>query len=204
MDRTASAERQASAADTPADVITPEEKLICLGSWLERTTLKETQAAQACSILPASTLAIGAAFAGAFVGIDHRWSALVFFLVFAFGALALFLYHHRRWTIWKAVAMHLQTEQKLMIGQNRSKSWSKTGRHPPEQLARLFEQREPLRLLSGPALALYSAALILGMLLLVFAIAKDYDLLSPKPAAAAERPPVDITPPATVNGRPIL
>ena len=47
MDRTASAERQASPVDTTSDVVTPEEKLICLGSWLERTTLKEAQAAQA-------------------------------------------------------------------------------------------------------------------------------------------------------------
>lgn len=188
MTPTASAERQVLPADLSSDSATPEDKLICLASWLERTTLKEMQAAQACSILPASTLTIGAAFTGTFIGIDHRWSALMIFLVFVFGALALFLYHHRRWSIWKAVAIRLQDEQKLMIGSSRSKALNKAGRHPPEKLAEWYGRQEPLRFLSGPGLALYLAAFVLGMTLLVFAVGKDYDWLRPKSAAAAEGP----------------
>lgn len=186
MDTTASAAGTSSSDDVPSNRITPDQKLACLGSWLERTTLKEAQSAQACSLLPATTLTIGTAFAGTFVSIDQRWMALVIFAVFVFGALSLFLYHHRRWTIWRAVAVRLQTEQKYLIGKERQKAWAKAGCYPPEKLAQAFDKQEPLRPFSAPALALYLAAILLGMMLLAFAVEKDYHWLQPKPAAAAE------------------
>lgn len=190
MNPTASAKGMSLPADLPMDDVTPEEKLVCLGSWLERTTMKETQAAQACAILPASMLTIGTAFAGIAAGIDHQGSALVIFLGFVFGALTLFLHHHRRLSIWKAVAVRLQSEQKLMIGAGRVDNLQKAGRHPPEKLAQWFDKREPLRFLSGPALALYFAVFVLGTTLLVFAVGRDEGGLHPRQAAASEGPSV--------------
>ncbi|MGI9504318.1 MAG: hypothetical protein ACR2RE_14820 [Geminicoccaceae bacterium] len=203
MDTTASA-AGTSSSDVPSNRITPDQKLVCLGSWLERTTLKEAQSAQACSLLPATTLTIGTAFAGTFVSIDQRWMALVIFAVFVFGALSLFLYHHRRWTIWRAVAVRLQTEQRCMIGKERHKAWEKAGCYPPEKLAQALDKQEPLRPFSGPALALYLAAVLLGMMLLAFAIEKDYHWLQPKPTAAVEPWGSGNTGPNTRDRRPVF
>ncbi|MGI9490159.1 MAG: hypothetical protein ACR2RF_30585 [Geminicoccaceae bacterium] len=201
MNPTTSAEVAASPSDLLSDHVTPDQKLVCLGSWLDRTTLKEGQAAQACSLLPASTLTIGTTFAGALVSVDQRWFAFCIFLIFVFGALMLFLYHHHRWTIWRAVAVQLQTEQKFLISAKRSEALNKAGRHPPERLAHWFDKREPLRPFAGPAIALYLATVILGVLLMGFAAAMDYHWLGPKPAAAAESPPASDATLGYDNGR---
>jgi hypothetical protein len=203
MDITASAEGT-SHGDAPEGQGTPDQKLVCLASWLERTTLKEAQAAQACSILPATVLTIGTAFAGTFVGIDQRWFAVTIFMVFMAGALSLFLYHYRRWAVWHAVAVRLQNEQKLLIDHGQASSWAKAAKHPPEQLAQWFDRKEPLRPFCGPALALYLAAMVLGMMLLVFAVAKDYEWLQPKSAAAAEAPFSAGSSPSISGRRPVF
>lgn len=162
------------------DDVSLDRKLVCLSAWLERTTLKEGQAAQARSLLPASALTVGTALAAAFLGIDERWFGFGIFMFLVVCALALFLYHQHQCAVWLEVARRLEDEQKVLLKRGKSEMWVKVGRHTPDQLAELFEQREPIRFFSGPALGLYSTSMALAILLTLFAITKDDDLLQPK------------------------
>lgn len=171
------------------DDVSLDRKLVCLSAWLERTTQKEGQAAQARAILPASALTVGTALAAAFLGVDERWFGFGIFMFLVVCALALFLYHQRRCAVWLKVARRLEDEQKVLLKIGKPEMWAKVGRHTPEQLAELFEQREPVRFFSGPALGLYSTSIALAILLMLFAVTKDYDLLQPKAPPAGEIAP---------------
>jgi len=201
MDAAASADGT-SPIDVSGDHVTPDQKLACLGSWLERTTLKETEAVHAYSVLPAAVLVIGTVSAAMFVGIGQRWFAIVTFVVFAGAALSLFLYHHRRWAIWHAAAVRLQNEQKLLADRSQMTAWAKAGQHPPEQLAQWYGRKEPLRPFAGPALALYLATIAFGIMLSVFATAKDLDRHGAPSAGSFEAPFGG--PPTTNSWRPVL
>jgi hypothetical protein len=168
------------AQSEPDDERSHDRKLTCLGAWLERTTQKECQAAQARSLLPASALTVGTALAAAFLSIDERWFGFGIFMFLVLCALALFLNHQRRCAIWLKVARRLEDEQKVLLKAGQAERWAKVGRHTPEQLADLFGQKEPIRFSSGPALGLYLTSIALAVLLALFAIKKDYDLLQPK------------------------
>ncbi len=185
MDATASAD-STSPGGTPSDQTTPDQKLACLGSWLQRATLKEAEALQARFLLPAGALTVGSLVTAAFAGMDRQALAVCVFLVFAFGAQALFHIHHRRWSIWRAVAVRLQTEQKLILGGGRTGMPGQAGCHPPEKLAKWFDKQEPLRPFCGPAIALHAATLVLATMLLTFDGEPNRDRVGPNPAMPAE------------------
>ncbi len=167
------------ARNAQGDDVSLDRKLVCLSAWLERTTQKEAQAAQARSLLPAGALTVGTVLATAFLGVDQRWFGFGIFTFLVGCALTLFLYHQCRCAVWQKVALRLEDEQKILLTAEKSKIWAKVGRHTPDQLAELFEQKEPVRFFSGPALGLYLTSMALAVLLMLFTLAKDDDLLQP-------------------------
>ena len=182
MGATANAERSPPADDS--EDLAPGQKMVCLASWLERTTLKEAEAAQAYALLPIGILAIGTVFAAIFIGIEQTWFAIASYIIFAGAALSLLLHNHRRWAIWHAAAIRLQNEQKLLADRSQARAWAKAGRYPPEQLAQWYARKEPLRPFAGPALAFYLATIALAILLSAFTADQDGALQKAKPTIA--------------------
>lgn len=167
------------------DDVSLDRKLVCLSAWLERTTQKESQAAQARALLPASALTVGAALAAAFVSIGERWFGACGFVIMLINALVLFLYHQRQCAVWRRVAHRLQDEQKHLLMINKPELSNETGRHTSDELAHFFGRKEPIRYNSMAALGLYLTAFVLAMLLMLFAITEDYKLLQPRESPAS-------------------
>lgn len=166
-----------------------DRKLVCLNAWLERTTQKEGQAAQARSLLPATALTVGAALAAAFLSVGERWFGASGFFVMLVSALILFLYHQRQCAVWRRVACYLQKEQKILSATETPKAWRKVARATPDELAHHYGQDEPITWNSLTSLGLYLTSFILAMLLMLFAITEHYDLLQPKITAAHKMEP---------------
>ena len=166
-----------------------DRKLVCLSAWLERTTEKEGQAAQARAVLPASALTVGTVLAAAFLSIDERWFGFGIFICLALSAVGLFLVQQRRYGVWLRVARRLEDEQKALLKTDTADKDAKIGCYTPEQLADIFGPKEPISFMSGPAIGFYAAMMAFAILLVVFALTKDDELLHSRALPAYETAP---------------
>lgn len=150
---------------------TPDRKLQCLCSWLERTNQRETHAVHARVLLPISAMTIGATLAAALVSVDAHWFAtctLTLALTFAFIA---FLIHRRQCHIWQQVARWLQKEQRILTDHDRESEWPLVGRIAPDRLADRLGKSIPTRFFAFDVISLYAAALLISVLFALFAYA---------------------------------
>ena len=175
----------------PADPDEPaiDRKLLCLTSWLERTNQRESQALQARAIVPAMMLTFVSMLAAISSQPENLSVMMVLCLSLAFGC---FLYQDRKREIWKSVAVRLQTDQRILLSPKHVDDWPVVGNTGPDRLFEIYEARTPMRPFSSSALAIYFAAFLLTIFLVIIALPEgdttppsEVEATKPAPAAPA-------------------
>ncbi len=198
MDRTG---RRQTSADPHQP--TPDRKLQCLCSWLERTNHRETNAVHAQMLLPISALTIGAILAAALVSVDaHGFATCTITLALTFAFVG-FLIHRRRCHIWQEVARWLQKEQRILTDHDREQEWALVGRIAPDRLADRLSKTIPTRFFTFDVISLYAAALLITVLFTLSAHFKsETSAVTRAQAEASIKSETVVSPARNFSGRP--
>ncbi len=140
----------------------------------------EVQARQARSVLPISTLTIGAAIAAILVAAEGRWFAVAGFFLFLVAALFLNHYHDRKTTVWRRAASAIEDAQQALILRPDHPEIQGIKALHLERMVREDEGKTDLVVFDTQSCIFYLAAMAVIVLLCIFAISESHELLVPK------------------------